>query len=616
MPNVIDIKTAVENGLIRDEFIKGSKFEYDSRGRLLSYVGGFTSVYPVIVNGEKWAFRCWHTDLGNVRRRFELLAKAISKSKLAYLCDFKYTDEGIVVDGKIYPTTRMRWIEGKDIKTYVCDNKNNKRLLQELAANFLKMCKDLHLNNIAHGDLQHGNIIIDSNNQVFLIDYDSLYCPEIIGSTDIITGLKNYQHPKRKENKISSEKLDYFSELIIYTSILGIAEQPNLVNKYQVLDSEKLLFEFSDFENFKNSMIHTDLSAFGGNFPLLLKVLEHYLSKSSIGDMEPFDFVLDRMSIPPIIRQFKSDIGDTVLKNKIMRLTWTVDHYSQIFINDDIVTTNYYETSMKINTKFVLKVVNGLKEAISNVFVNVVENPTISLKLEHSKIRRGKQNTNLNWVVKNAHEITLIEDGREIHKCKPKGSIKVAPTNTTKYELRVVALDKSTVFTESATLSVFDESDISFNSDKQYVFPGIPIILSWSVKNALSVELVGIGKVENEGSHIVETNISRSYDLKVEDNFSTRVEKVEIAMLPLPLIKSIVIPSPSIHSNSEFTIYSPSWEKYQFQTKDFFIETPVFPKINIQKVDLSINFNEFEISKSLENHKIEPKGWKIGKIEK
>ena len=73
-------------------------------------------------------------------------------------------------------------------------------------------------------------------NQLYLVDYDSFYCSDLKGEQDIVKGLVDYQHPSRQENKYVSEKLDYFSELIIYLSILAIAESPSLVDKYQVED--------------------------------------------------------------------------------------------------------------------------------------------------------------------------------------------------------------------------------------------------------------------------------------------------------------------------------------------------------------------------------------------
>lgn len=111
--------------LILDDFIKNGTFSMLPTGDVEMYTGGFTLVFPVNVNDEKWAFRCWYVDLGNMRSHFQILSQVITKLNLPYFCDFAYVDDGIVVDGKKYPTTRMRWIEGKNLKEYICANKNN-----------------------------------------------------------------------------------------------------------------------------------------------------------------------------------------------------------------------------------------------------------------------------------------------------------------------------------------------------------------------------------------------------------------------------------------------------------------------------------------------------------
>ena len=94
MPTIPNIRTSIENQsvLIRDPHAKNGQFLRDTRGRLVSYSGGFTVVYPYTLKGEKWAFRCWHTNLRNVRKRFEIISNVIQQSKLSYLLDFIYVD--------------------------------------------------------------------------------------------------------------------------------------------------------------------------------------------------------------------------------------------------------------------------------------------------------------------------------------------------------------------------------------------------------------------------------------------------------------------------------------------------------------------------------------------
>jgi len=110
----------------------------------------------------------------------------------------------------------------------------------------------------AHGDLQHGNILINKSGELVVIDYDSMYVAELKGLPDNVKGLPGYQHPARQKNKAISPKLDYFSESVIYTSLVVYSEMPQLWNKYK--DTEDLLFSKEDFLNPNQSEIIKTLS--------------------------------------------------------------------------------------------------------------------------------------------------------------------------------------------------------------------------------------------------------------------------------------------------------------------------------------------------------------------
>lgn len=322
MPSIPSIRTSVENKnvLILDEHAKNGTFRRDARGRLIAYTGGFSVVFPYEASdGTKWAFRCWHSDINNTQRRYELISEAIQKAQLDFLCGFEYIEKGINVEGSIYPTTRMRWIDGVTIKDYVCQNRDSKKLLLNLAENFLKMTNALHKQSLAHGDLQHGNILVDKNHQLFLVDYDSFYCPQLKGEEDTVTGLPDYQHPARMRNKVVSEKLDYFSELVIYLSILAIAEDPSLVGKYKVEDADRLLFTKEDYKDIKNSEIYEDIKSFGGKFVDLLEVLEDYLKQEKIDALRPFsEHILEKKIT------FKSSATKSIRGKQSVRVFWQV----------------------------------------------------------------------------------------------------------------------------------------------------------------------------------------------------------------------------------------------------------------------------------------------------
>lgn len=527
MPTIPSIRTSVENKdlLVLDNHAKNGIFERDARGRLIAYAGGFSIVFPyTTANGEKWAFRCWHSDIKNSKKRYETISDAIKNAKLSFLCEFQYIDKGVNVEGNIYPTTRMRWIDGITIKDYICQNRNSKDLLIALADNFLKMTQALHSRSMAHGDLQHGNILVDKNHQLYLVDYDSFYCPQLKGEADTVTGLADYQHPARARNKSVSEKLDYFSELIIYLSILAIAENPLLVDRYKVNDADRLLFSKEDFSEIKSSEIYKNIQSLGKHFQELLDVLEAFLKCSSIDELLPFDtYLLDN------------------------RITFTASA---------------------------------------------------------TKAVRNSQTVVIEWDVPFDAEVSL-EKGRDcdIELCEIKGSISTTLSESITYVLHIKKFGVSEI-RKRITIEVFDECKIEFSADKYYIFPLIPVVLSWNVTNAKKVWLDD-EEIPSSGARIVEPQKPMTCVLLAEDEFGKKEKRIDIQMLPIPQVKSLFVPVPDITNNLSVTIKQP---RYSVDVKIPEIEIewirtkihkiPSFTELGFN-VELSPPLSQFNIRKAI-----------------
>lgn len=75
---VLDIQDIINSvsvpALIKDTFIKSGTFARLKNGDIQACVGGFSIVFPVDVDGTKWAFRCWHHTLDNDQARIKLLS--------------------------------------------------------------------------------------------------------------------------------------------------------------------------------------------------------------------------------------------------------------------------------------------------------------------------------------------------------------------------------------------------------------------------------------------------------------------------------------------------------------------------------------------------------------
>ena len=559
MPSISEIIDSISiPSLIQDEVIRNGNFE-KSGNEQIYYSGGFTVVFPVTTQHGKWAFRCWHTEIGNVRDRFKIISKYINNLNSPYFCSFYYCDNGIVVEGKHFPTTRMKWVNGENINEYLTKNSNNKDKLLSLAEKFLAMIEFLHDHKIAHGDLQHGNIIIENDN-LKLVDYDSIFVPGLEGYSDIITGKAEFQHPKRKYLKVTSEKLDYFSELVIYLSIIAIAYKPSLLDTYSIDDS--LLFQASDWMDFENSKIFKALSDIkNDDITLLLSILKDYLREDNINSLQPFPELWKKLLKRPIINSFVcGNVDGIAFRNQETEIRWGVTNFNFISINDTVIPTDQTHYSMKFSsdTEIVFCVKNGLHKIEQYKRIKVVDTPTIEFNSNKKKLKKTEQGIEplfLNWSVKKASDVTILCDGKVISSAKSYDKFETNPSNDSVYELIAIGLDNKTKFRSKIEIAVREPAKVEFTSDKMFTLPNVPITISWNLTGAQNVRLNGTS-IPAKGKSNFTTKKDEIYKLSFDDEFGKHEREIEVKMLPLPVIKTVMIDAPKIFT--DFNLQAPN----------------------------------------------------------
>jgi predicted Ser/Thr protein kinase len=115
---------------------------------------------------------------------------------------------------------------------------------------------------IAHGDLQHGNILV-KDAEMKLVDYDGMYVPRLRTFLSNELGHPNYQHPARS-GKHFGPYLDNFSAWVIHTSLLCLSIDPSLWKKLSGGD-DCLLFRRRDFEEPLSSAAFRQLEDHGSD---------------------------------------------------------------------------------------------------------------------------------------------------------------------------------------------------------------------------------------------------------------------------------------------------------------------------------------------------------------
>jgi serine/threonine protein kinase len=301
LPSCTDYITSIETPqLIRADELRGGEV-VRKNGKPLRYAGGFCVVFPYMQSsGKKVAVRCWTAHVPDADKRSRCISQSLSKSGLPYFVGFEYIDAGIATSLGVFPIVIMDWVNASPLKVYLKKHLHDSTALKKLAADFKTMTSDLHGAQFSHGDLQHGNIMVTDNGQLFLVDYDSMFVPGLENVTDEIKGLAGYQHPGRTKIKYLSPKADYFSELIIYTSILAIAKYPRLWDSLDMEDTETLLFSQEDIENPQQSAIFRELKQ-DNELSDCVSAIEKALQESDIENLLPLE--------DAVISQSKKIIG-------------------------------------------------------------------------------------------------------------------------------------------------------------------------------------------------------------------------------------------------------------------------------------------------------------------
>ena len=101
-----------------------------------------------------------------------------------------------------------------------------------IADRWLDAVKELADASIAHGDLQHGNVMVTPGNEIKLVDYDCMCVPALVGRRNLEVGVEPYQHPQRNAKTLLSLDLDHFSAMVIYVALRALSVEPQLWIKY------------------------------------------------------------------------------------------------------------------------------------------------------------------------------------------------------------------------------------------------------------------------------------------------------------------------------------------------------------------------------------------------
>src|SRR3984957_4246429 len=248
-PTGLDYQQALYNTGVafRDPALRGGEPVLNACGMPKAIGGNFASVFTIDgTDGNRWAVKCFTRPVPDLSVRYEQVSKALNRVSSPWKVEFRYLQDGVLCQGQRYPVLKMEWVEATSLLPFVEAHLFDQETLAGLAEKFGVLVRDLSRHGIAHGDLQHGNILVTPSGELRLIDYDGMYVPGLDGLGASELGHANYQSPLRTKDTWGPD-LDRFSSWVIYASLAALAVDPLLWQALHVDGDETLLFHKSDF---------------------------------------------------------------------------------------------------------------------------------------------------------------------------------------------------------------------------------------------------------------------------------------------------------------------------------------------------------------------------------
>ena len=253
-PGITDYSEAVQNPRL---CFKGTELEpgqvsLNQRGMPLVFSGAFACVYPVSVGSQTFAVRCFTREVSDQQSRYGELSSYLVNVLPPSFVHFEYVERGISLKGDWYPIVKMEWVDGELLSRFVESRLDQPETLRRVAAQWRGgPAASLRGLRIAHNDLQHGNVMVQRDGSIRLVDYDGMFLPRFRGERSPELGHKNYQHPERSSEHYD-ENVDNFPSLVIYLSLLAIASDLGL---WDFHDEDNLILTRNDYADPRSSEV-------------------------------------------------------------------------------------------------------------------------------------------------------------------------------------------------------------------------------------------------------------------------------------------------------------------------------------------------------------------------
>ena len=228
----------------------------DDHGEPYRSSGAFAVVFKMKdeQTGKCYALKCFTEEQEGRAEAYRQIADELEFVDSSYITSVKYLDKEIFVDSSCeedeFPVLLMDWIDGETMENYIAENYQDNYAMAMLCYRFCKMAAWLRSQPFAHGDIKPDNIMVRSDGNLTLVDYDGMFVSAMKGQKSPTIGTKDFSHPLRTVDDFD-ETIDDFALASIALSLKAISMNSKLLDTYGA--SDRLLFLENDYHNPSNS---------------------------------------------------------------------------------------------------------------------------------------------------------------------------------------------------------------------------------------------------------------------------------------------------------------------------------------------------------------------------
>lgn len=497
------------------------------------------------------------------------------------------------------------------------------------AFQLVKTIKFLNELNFLHSDISENSIWINNRTaKIALIDYDSGFHidsqkkPTTVGKIGQWIG-STFRKVLAKEidsdNLSTAERIDEENWVIanaIFELIFGVSPYFFLVDaedktktlylkKYTwpeiVIDDN--IFNTSNLNAYQGILQFYNLLKENG-FEKLINAFDKVFNSGfknpnkRIKISEWYDILFEfgeGLELLPNILDFKADKETINSSEEEVTFNWKQSKGNRMYINDILVNSLNHKMCFKDTTNVELKIMNEFGESKNeiNIQANKIQ-PTIKFFKSDIFERIDLTPVTLSWDTNHAKKVRISDVYNDL---AASGNHEIDPRENKKITLTAIGNFEEEVNAE-IEIKVSRPEIIEFNYEIN-IEKGIDNVdLHWKTEKTNQVTIVPrIGDVDLNGQSSIRIGEKTEFTLRAIGYFGTTEKIIEAQPFPIPLIKSVLIPTPNFNTTIQF-------EKDSFKIPDALLKQNNIEfnneiKFNIPEIDF-IELNQFT-STEIEN---------------